>query len=354
MDRYYTLMLVPEKEKKVKSLRIPGLLFRSFAIFSVLFTIVAGILIYDYWKVLKQVYENKRLNLENRQLREQIQVFQMKLNSLDRTLGRIDIFEKKLKVLTGLEEKSLQKNIVPDDKIDGSESTPSYDPQTFFETPKLPENFEEDPEFNKLEKLYEKKIAYNLGIEDTIDFTRYLSDLNTRSFGLAYEYAHFDYTYNYLKKNSESLEARLSKLDEFLLDKESFLKSTPSIMPTRGWITSYYGQRVNPVSKALRMHEGIDIGARFGTDIISPADGVVTFSGKKPGFGNFVQINHGYGIETIFAHARKTIAQKGQKVKRGDLIAKIGSSGSSTGPHVHYEVRINGIAVDPLYYVLYE
>ena len=100
------------------------------------------------------------------------------------------------------------------------------------------------------------------------------------------------------------------------------------------------------------MHEGLDVGANFGTPIFAPADGVVTYAGNKAGFGLFVQIDHGYGIETIYAHSQKILTRNGQRIKRGDLIAKVGSSGYSTGPHLHYEVRVNGIAVDPLYFIL--
>ena len=100
------------------------------------------------------------------------------------------------------------------------------------------------------------------------------------------------------------------------------------------------------------MHEGLDIGAKPGTKILAPADGIVTFSGKKPGFGYIVQIDHGYGVETIYAHASKLEVKKSQPVKRGMIIARVGNTGLSTGPHVHYEVRVNGTPVDPLYYVL--
>ena len=100
------------------------------------------------------------------------------------------------------------------------------------------------------------------------------------------------------------------------------------------------------------MHEGLDVGANYGSPIVAPADGVVTFAGNKAGFGLFVQIDHGYGIETIFAHSQKIIAKNGMRVRRGDLIAEVGSTGASTWPHLHYEVRVNGIAVDPLYFIL--
>jgi murein DD-endopeptidase MepM/ murein hydrolase activator NlpD len=100
------------------------------------------------------------------------------------------------------------------------------------------------------------------------------------------------------------------------------------------------------------MHEGLDIGATPGTPIYAPADGIVVYSGTKPGFGNTLSIDHGYGIETIYAHAKALKVVKGVHLHRGDLIAEVGNTGYSTGPHLHYEIRINGIAVDPLYYIL--
>ena len=109
---------------------------------------------------------------------------------------------------------------------------------------------------------------------------------------------------------------------------------------------------MSPYSHRLKMHEGLDFGARPGTPIYAPADGVVIYSGKKPGFGNTLSIDHGYGLETIYAHAKSLNVKKGQQVKRGYLIAQVGNTGYSTGPHLHYEIRVNGIPVDPLYYIL--
>ena len=103
MNQYYTIMVVPEKDKGVKSYKIPALFFRSLAFFLVMGLLLLGILAYDYWKILQQVYENKHLSLENRQLKEQVQLFQMKMNTLSEDLRRINTFERKLRVITGLE-----------------------------------------------------------------------------------------------------------------------------------------------------------------------------------------------------------------------------------------------------------
>ena len=103
MDRYYTIMIVPEKNKDVRSIKIPRLLFKSLIFLVVSFIVMLGILTYDYWNVLSQVYENKHLVIENRQLKEQVQLFQSKLNSINDDLDRINTFERKLRVRTGLE-----------------------------------------------------------------------------------------------------------------------------------------------------------------------------------------------------------------------------------------------------------
>jgi len=100
------------------------------------------------------------------------------------------------------------------------------------------------------------------------------------------------------------------------------------------------------------MHKGLDIATRSGTPIIAPADGLVIFAGREGGFGNMVIIDHGYGITTRFGHCSSLESKLGQKVKRGDVIARVGNTGRSTGPHVHYEVAVNGVAVNPSRYIL--
>ena len=375
-------MLIPEKNKKVKSIRIPAIFFRSFAFIVVLVSLLSGILLYDYWNILRQVYENKHLNMENRQLREQIQLFQMKVNSLADDLHRINTFERKLRIITGLEDITNAPALGPIDSEhnhqgsgemmdDHSSSMPVDTPKSTktnssvnssrqnhrqeINPNSLQSKFdlmETSPEFIELKGLYDKKIAANLGIAKNYRFSRKWSDLTKKSFALATQYSRFDYKFRLIKDAVKALEVKIHTLDQHLLDKESILLSTPTILPTNGWITSYFGHRISPYSGGLKMHEGLDVGAPFGTPIVAPADGIVTFSGIKPGFGKFVQIDHGYGIETIYAHSQKRLVETGESVKRGDLIAKVGSTGYSTGPHLHYEVRVNGIAVDPLYFAL--
>jgi murein DD-endopeptidase MepM/ murein hydrolase activator NlpD len=141
-------------------------------------------------------------------------------------------------------------------------------------------------------------------------------------------------------------------LARFLTERRSILASTPSIWPTRGWLTSGFGRRISPFSGKRRFHAGIDISTRRGTAVVAPADGVVTFAGREGGFGRMVAINHGHGIVTRYAHLNAYAVKVGDKVRRGQLIAKVGNSGRSTGPHLHYEVMLSGVPTNPLYYVL--
>jgi murein DD-endopeptidase MepM/ murein hydrolase activator NlpD len=133
------------------------------------------------------------------------------------------------------------------------------------------------------------------------------------------------------------------------------LAATPSIMPTRGWLTSAFSSmRSHPVLHVARPHEGIDVSAPMGTPIEAPAAGVVRSAGWEAGYGHTVEIDHGYGIMTRFAHASRLLVRQGNRVARGEKIALVGNSGLATGPHLHYEVHVNGRAVNPLRYVMPE
>lgn len=129
--------------------------------------------------------------------------------------------------------------------------------------------------------------------------------------------------------------------------------NTPSIMPTAGWLSSQFSKsRFHPILHENRPHEGIDVTAPTGTPIVAPAAGRVVFAGNDKGYGLTVEIDHGNGIRTRFAHASRLAVRVGQQVTRGQLIAAVGSTGLSTAPHLHYEIHVNGKPVDPLTYVL--
>lgn len=158
----------------------------------------------------------------------------------------------------------------------------------------------------------------------------------------------------------EGLIARASDLSRSFRDVSDTLQrnferfaTTPSIMPTSGWLSSQFtSSRFHPILHENRPHEGIDVTAPTGTAIVAPATGTVVHAANDKGFGLTVEIDHGYGIRTRFAHCSRLAVRAGQRVTRGQLIAAVGSTGLSTAPHLHYEIHVNGKAVDPLTYVL--
>jgi len=131
------------------------------------------------------------------------------------------------------------------------------------------------------------------------------------------------------------------------------LQATPTILPTAGLLSSRFsGSRFHPILHRWTAHEGIDVHAPEGTPILAAANGVVKSSGKRSGYGNAVVIDHGYGYSTLYGHASKLLVKAGQRVRRGDVVAQVGSTGLATAAHLHYEVHVRGTPVNPMDYVL--
>ena len=147
-------------------------------------------------------------------------------------------------------------------------------------------------------------------------------------------------------------EQNRAELLDFLQSQKIRLASTPSIWPTKGWLSSRFGYRISPFTGQREFHRGIDISTRIGAPVIAPADGIVSKVGWDRGYGNNIVIKHGYGIETRYAHLKKALVKKGQPVRRGETIGLVGNSGRSTGPHLHYEVHLNRMPVNPFRYIL--
>src|SRR6059036_4227832 len=156
-----------------------------------------------------------------------------------------------------------------------------------------------------------------------------------------------------LTRRANILVRSLSEAYDSASSQRARYAATPSIMPTKGWLTSAFAaERVHPILHLARPHEGIDVSAPMGMEIDAPAAGIVTEVTWIEGYGNTLKIDHGYGLVTRYAHCSKILVVRGQRVKRGQPIAKVGSTGLSTGPHLHYEVWVNGHPVDPMKYVL--
>lgn len=150
---------------------------------------------------------------------------------------------------------------------------------------------------------------------------------------------------------SRRLESDLSLLETRLVERSRMLSSTPSIVPVRGILTDGFGGRSDPFTGEPGTHNAIDISTATGQAVRAPADGIVVKSEWANGYGNVIFISHGYGYSTRYGHLRAFKVKPGERIKRGDILGFVGSTGRSTGPHLHYEVRLNGKPVNPLEYI---
>ncbi len=146
--------------------------------------------------------------------------------------------------------------------------------------------------------------------------------------------------------------SRANRIEKKLSQKIDKIKYTPSIWPTYGRISARFGIRIHPITHKPEFHKGVDIANRVGTPVVASANGKVSFAGWISGYGKFIKIKHGYGYMTCYGHLSKMVVHEGQTVKKGQLIGYMGSTGLSTGSHLHYEVRTNNKQIDPLPYMM--
>lgn len=269
--------------------------------------IISGIVMYDYLN-LKKISLNTRDNsirissqlseIENQ--RKQIQQFAEEINSLKLELVELNNFENKIRIIANIEKKNEQDSLFG---VGGS----------------IPEDILAQIPLSKKHNSLMREMH---------------EQINQLDLATANQNNGFQSLFKYIK------------------EQQNILASTPAIRPATGWTTSRFGYRISPFTGRREFHKGFDIANRKGTSIIATANGTVTFAGKKGAFGNVVVIDHGHGMVTRYAHTEKMLVKRNDKVKRGDTIALIGNTGRSTGNHVHYEVHLNGIPINPEKYIL--
>jgi murein DD-endopeptidase MepM/ murein hydrolase activator NlpD len=154
-----------------------------------------------------------------------------------------------------------------------------------------------------------------------------------------------------LKQQIKETMENVGDIKDYLSQQRDLYLSTPKGWPTDGHITSPYGRRIHPVTGESEFHGGVDIASEPGTPVRATADGIVTIAGWSGNNGNLVALEHGFGFSTFYAHNRKIVVKVGQRVKRGEVLGYVGSTGNSTGPHVHYEVWQSGHSVNPVKYL---
>ncbi|HEY5037607.1 MAG TPA: M23 family metallopeptidase [bacterium] len=208
-----------------------------------------------------------------------------------------------------------------------------------------------DSQFRKLLKLGDrKKVFESAGMggpteEDSARFSQLLQEKNDHLMNK------IDGTLKLSNQQAAQQEVSFKEISTFLDKQRSILAATPSIWPVKGWVTSGFGKRASPLTGEPGRHMGVDIANEANTPIRVTADGIVTYAGWETGYGRLVAIEHGYGYSTRYGHCARIEIKVGDEVKRGQIIGYVGTTGRSTGCHVHYEVRIHGMPVDPEKYL---
>lgn len=334
----FTILIASNRRGGSYKFTVSSSWFKALAFVGFLFVLVVCTGFIDYVGLLMTANENNKLVAENTALRKQFDTVEEKLTSLEAGLERIQNFTKKLKLITNVDDEDRTLKLALSTIPRQGEAVPigGGNDTSFGE-------HERQPSSELLIK--DPMIGEKLPVDDDT------GELATKRDALK-DYASLSIRIDRAVKESQLREQGLLGLWDSLSERQSLLGATPSIKPARGWYTSRFGYRVDPVNGKSEMHAGLDIAAPPGTPVYAPADGVVSHVGYEPGYGKLVSIDHGYGVITRFAHNSRVFVQQGQKVHRWEVISAVGSTGRSTGAHVHYEVRIHGLPVDPMNYIL--
>jgi murein DD-endopeptidase MepM/ murein hydrolase activator NlpD len=309
-SKTYTVLIVPQKSSQVRRLVVPRKLLIQIGLGVLGVVAVAGFMAIHYLFMVDQASQNRDLKNENVLLKAQVRRVQEEIARIDGTLQRIDQFAAKVREITQLNdpERNLAMGPLSED--------PGKTPEVLFAPG---ERIDYDSE------MLDSKLAMRL-IDSKLDS---------------------------VESKSLSQQANLRQLSEYFAERKSLLATTPSLRPTKSkLLTSTFGVRTDPYTNRQVMHKGLDFAADHGADVVAPADGIVIFVGNRGGYGKSVVIDHGYSVQTHYAHLSAYRVEIGQQVKRGQIIAAVGNTGRSTGTHLHYEVRFNGIPQDPEKYIL--
>jgi murein DD-endopeptidase MepM/ murein hydrolase activator NlpD len=300
-DKYFTFLYIPVSNAEPRTLRVRRALVYALAAVILTGVGVATWTVAKYSGKIRETYRLATLEKQNEQLKTELDAFSDEIVELKRQIAQNFDFQKKARILAQLDD-------ISDDVTEVGVGGPDY--------------------------TYIQSVSH--------------LDADTREKMLSAR-GDLDKLLRQARLQKESYGAIIGNLKA----EADRVRSTPSLRPVNvGFLSSRFGRRMDPFTGRRTMHRGVDFSARKGTPVFAPADGVVTFSGTWKTYGKVVEISHGYGFVTRYAHLEKQLVRKGQKVKRGDIIARVGMTGKSTFSHLHYEVECDGQRVDPLKYVL--
>lgn len=355
-DKKFTLFLISSERGSTKKVTVSAGFLRLMGFGLCAFVCLVFAAAVDYVGLVSQAMENKRLISENTVLRKSFEEVESKVVALESSLERVKSFYTKLKMITNTEDRERALNLAigplpkPGQNFVGSPYDDGFDESRMATA--LNEQGEQaqmgravaadgdghdhahDHGYARVDEVPAKEINNEIKALDRQNYTTLAVRID-RTIAA-----------------SQLKEQNIIDLWQSLAERKTLLSSTPSIRPVRGWLTSKFGYRLDPFSEKIVMHNGLDFAAAPGAPVHATADGVVSFAGYDEAYGRLVTIDHGFGVITRFAHNSRLFVSPGQRVKRWDLISEVGSTGRSTGPHLHYEVRVNGVPVDPANYIL--
>ncbi|MCH2534460.1 MAG: M23 family metallopeptidase [Bdellovibrionales bacterium] len=348
----FTILISSNRKGHTRSLTISSGWLKASLVLGVFVSILFAAGVVDYVGLLLQAGENKRLKAESTYLKQEFKKVEGKLVALEKSLEQVSIFTKKLKMITNIDDsdRSIKASLGPMPKL-GQNVSDSYG----MEDGMLPES--ESPGFFDPSRQMASVGATSSASSKAGMFSeRAILDVENGELSATAgrNYEKLSIRIDRAVRASELQEQGVIALLGTLSERQFLLDATPSIRPARGWLTSRFGYRLDPFTGKTTMHNGIDFAAPPGTPVYAPADGIISYVGYEHGYGKLVSIDHGYGVVTRYGHNSQIYVELGQKITRRDIISAIGSTGRSSGPHVHYEVRVNGIPVDPMNYILEE
>lgn len=304
-------MVVPERSAKVRRFRIS---YRSVKLALVAAGLTFGLCAYlgvSYWFIVDAAASNRVLKDENNQLKAALRIQKDEVERINATLQRIHQFASKVRTITRLNdpERNLAMGPLADDPAAGTSEV----------------MYAAGERIDYEDELPDSKVALRL-IESGIEAA---------------------------ESESKSVESSLRDLHEYFADESARLVSTPSVRPIASrLLNSSFGMRTDPYTGQRVMHKGVDFAADMSSEIFATADGVVIFAGNRGKYGKTLVIDHGYGLQTHYAHLSAFKVGIGDTVSRGQVIGSAGNTGRTTGVHLHYEVRLHGIPQDPEKFIL--
>lgn len=328
-----TLFVVSNQTGKTRKIVLSAAWLKAISFIAAVVIIIFAAGLVDYFGLLLQAMENKHLRAENAQLLKQFQVVESKVSALENSLERVKTFTTKLKLITNVEADDRITKLTMGAKPVAGQQVEEYEPMEQRQNGEA--LAEQDQVFNQKKPMNEQ-----------------VGELANQSTDK--DYASLVIRIDKAVRETQLKEQSVIDLWETLSERQSLLNSTPNMKPTKGWITSRFGYRVSPFTGKSALHAGLDIAAAIGSPVYAPADGVVVFASYDESYGKLITIDYGFGVSTRFGHLSQIYVQTGQRVSKWDVVGAVGNTGRSTGPHLHYEVRINGTPVDPINYILDE